>query len=257
MIKKIFFIFSILLLLGCSQTASKTKPTLQQDKNLEKHLEQAQQYLNDAGDGALTNAYNEYKKAEKLNGNNQQVVEGLGIVLHYLSWFDESKRYLNKAYNSNDKSQKILNHLVLVHQKLGENEKALHISMELHGLEPKNKIANFLLASSLENLEKKEKALFFYKKYLEIAPSDIFIEYKIAVIAKELENWSLALKSFDNVQKKSTDYPKELHYHLAEIYIMQKNINKAKEERQRYVALNPYSTTMSKMLTYKIKNIRK
>lgn len=218
----------IFLLVGCSNIEKDTK------KDNYKLLKA----LNLYSKGEKSRALYVYQEILKENPKNVTALREAGIINAQLGNLDESERYLNKAYEEDEKDEIVLKNLGLLYFTKGNYKKSLKIL---------NKIPNDLKDS-------KDYALIGYNLYKEKRYEEALENYSKASEKEILENkifflsYTESLKNIKNLEKtnkymenieKNIGNNKENTIILATLYDENlKNYKKSEQILKQYLSKN-------------------
>ena len=114
-------------------------------------------------DGRYRMAVTFYKRAQKYERNNIDLLNKIGVSFFYLKEFEEAKNCLEYALKINESHIKTIYNLALTYEQLNESEKAIELYKKVLDIEPKH----FAALASIGILLYKKQDYPNSKKYLE------------------------------------------------------------------------------------------
>lgn len=132
-------------------------------------------------------ALNEYFSAYQINDSDIILVRNIAELLEEMNDKTQASEFWEKLTKLDSKNRKALEKVAEFKQRIGDYRAEAEVLQSLYELDNKNSLVVKKLAIAYEKIKNKDKALEFYKKFIEISP--VNDEYQaVQVKIKQLEN---------------------------------------------------------------------
>lgn len=132
-------------------------------------------------------ALNEYFSAYQVNDSDIILVRSIAELLEEMNDKTQANEFWEKVVKLDSKNRKALEKVAEFKQKIGDYRAEADVLQNLYELDNKNSLIVKKLAMAYEKTKNKDKALEFYKKFVEISP--VNDEYQaVQSKIKQLEN---------------------------------------------------------------------
>ena len=173
---------------------------------------------------------NMYIIQQDTNYRTSQILEEIGAAYYHTEQYDSALNYLEQAFAIELQTLEI-NHntcyyLALTHKNLEHYDEALRFFRLAitSGTPPYLSLFFNQIAETYHISDRREQAIAAYKEALVVEPANSIVNYKIAIIYDEMNNYKTALEYYEKYL--SNALPDEVEY----IEFAQKRITKMKEE---------------------------
>lgn len=132
-------------------------------------------------------ALNEYFSAYQENNSDLILIRSIAELLEEMNDKNQANEFWEKLVKLDSKNRKALEKVAEFKQRIGDYRAEAEVLQGLYELDNKNSLVVKKLAIAYEKTKNKDKALEFYKKFVEISP--VNDEYQtIQIKIKQLEN---------------------------------------------------------------------
>lgn len=132
-------------------------------------------------------ALNEYFSAYQTNDSDLILIRNIAELLEDMGDKNQASEFWEKLVKLDSKNRKALEKVAEFKQQIGDYRAEAEVLENLYELDNKNSLVVKKLATAYEKTKNKDKALEFYKKFIEISP--VNDEYQtIQAKIKQLEN---------------------------------------------------------------------
>ncbi len=173
-------------------------------------------------EGELKESLNYFLEAEKLNSNNDLLIE-IALIFDELKDYESAKKYYYKVLDNDINNSVAYYGLATIFDNLEEYDEAIAFYKEAIKFDTNYYQAHFFLANIYDIKEEINLAIFHYQKVLEINPRYFYAYLNLGAIYENLKNDKEALKLF-NMAKEIDDSNHLLYFNLGVVYRKLKQI---------------------------------
>jgi tetratricopeptide (TPR) repeat protein len=188
--------------------------------------------------GNLQKTVNICKKIVKIQPNNINALNLLGIICYQIKDYDSAIKYSKKLINlnpGNARTYYILGHSM---QEKGETDEAItHYQRSLQ-LDPNFADAYYNLGTILQDNKRYDEAISCYKKSLQLNPNDVDAYYNLARVLQEKEQFDEAITCYKKALQINPNLA-DAYNNIGTILIENEQFDEALTNCQKAFYLNP------------------
>ena len=177
--------------------------------------------------GEIQEAISCYKKTLKLtSGQHAESYNHLGLLYQHQGSPDKAIKCFTDAIRINPNIPEVHNNLGVALQRTGQYEYALSSYQRALHLRPAFIEASYNIGSVLEHLNQPIKALAVYLEVFRLNPKFPIIIPSILRIFNDFQNWVDSERFLESISGSTPNNP-YIHYHLGNLYWVQKRWNES------------------------------
>jgi tetratricopeptide (TPR) repeat protein len=175
------------------------------------------------------------KKAESLSNENTQILENLGLAYQQINDYQKSIEIYQKILKVNNKNINALSQIANIFYKEGKIHEALNAFKSIAEFRPATehaRIAYLNIGNILDDLQRFDEAIEYYKKALIIKPNDDSAYYNMGITYKHANQNEKAIHAWQKASQLNPDNVKP-HLALADLLYEVGHLNDAIEEYKK------------------------
>ncbi|MEW6456014.1 MAG: tetratricopeptide repeat protein [Acidobacteriota bacterium] len=163
-----FIVLTNLLLLSCAVQTTKELGFKKEDAQV--HFKMAEDYYNR---GEYSNAIKEYKIVEQIDPNFPNIHMALGSSYIQIAWYERAEEELLKQKALTPQNINVYLNLGVAYKNLKKYEDSLNMYLKVIEINPEYADAYYNMGIlCLENLNLLEQAIYYFKRFIALAPHD-------------------------------------------------------------------------------------
>jgi len=204
--------------------------------------------------GRFEEAKKIYEEILKINPNNFEIINLLGIISLQQQNYHEAIILINKAININPNHHALYNNLGAAYKNLKKYNEAIINFKKAIELNPNYAEAYNNLGTIFKNINQYEEAFKNYLKSIQLKPNYIESYNNLGLLYKELKNYDEAIESFNKAIELNENYH-EAYINRADTFFLHGKYLLAIKDYNKLIELKPDNKFSYQTSIFIIKNI--
>ncbi|MCK4458814.1 MAG: tetratricopeptide repeat protein [Methanosarcinales archaeon] len=171
-----------------------------------------------------------YKESVKINPDNAEAHNNLGVLLKDLGRYDEAEKEYREAIRANPDRAAAHYNLGSLLYNLGQYDEAEKECREAIGIHPVDAASHYNLGVLLKDLGRYDEAEKEYREAISIRPDNASTHYTLGVLLKDLGRYDEAEKEYREAIRANPDHA-AAHYNLG---VLLKDLGRYDEAEKEY-----------------------
>jgi tetratricopeptide (TPR) repeat protein len=181
-----------------------------------------------------------YKESVKINPDNAEAHNNLGVLLKDLGRYDEAEEEYREAIRANTDHTVAHYNLGSLLYNLGRYDEAEEECREAISIRPVDATAHYNLGVLLKNLGQYDEAEEEYREAIKIHPDSAATHYTLGVLLKDLGRYDEAEEEYREAIRANPDHT-AAHYNLGVLLKDLRRYDEAEEECREAIRTDPRS----------------
>ena len=150
--------------------------------------------------------------------------------------FDQALDYINNNITEEDRNEIILQYLGFIHLNLGDKQKALFYYKKALEINSQNIVTLLAIAKILNLSKENDESLAFLLKAYKLDPENESVIFPLARLYREVKRYTEAIQYFNKIKSKT--FYEFAQLNLAEIYALLNQLPLAISKYEAYLTFN-------------------